>query len=75
MRYRFVLRGTVPEAALKPVEPVSVELQEARTKVEFEVRDDAHLQGVIELIHRLGAHVEGFQQLDSPVDHSPRRLE
>jgi hypothetical protein len=64
VRYRFVLRGTISRKALEPLQPVSYEVGTSSTTVELDVLDDAHLQGAIELISRLGAHVEGLQQID-----------
>jgi hypothetical protein len=64
VRYRFVLRGTISRKALEPLQPVSYEVDANSTTVELDVLDDAHLQGAIELIYRLGAHVEGLQQID-----------
>jgi hypothetical protein len=64
MRYRFLLRGDITASALRPVKPISCEVENGNTRVEVEVRDDAHLYGVLEAIQRLGAHVQGFQEVD-----------
>jgi hypothetical protein len=64
MRYRFVLQGAISRAALKPAQPVSYEVRDDTTRLEIDVVDDAHLQGVIELLQRIGAHVEQLQELD-----------
>jgi len=64
LRYRFVLEGVHSLKALEPIHPTSHEVKEGSTVIEVDVVDDAHLQGVIELVYRLGAHVEGFQEID-----------
>jgi hypothetical protein len=63
MRYRFLLRGDITASALRPVQPISCEVENGNTRVEVEVQDDAHLYGVLEAIQRLGAHVQGFQEV------------
>jgi hypothetical protein len=64
VRYRFVLQGAISAKALEPLQPVSSEAGASSTTIQIDVLDDAHLQGVIELLSRMGAHVEGMQQLD-----------
>lgn len=63
MRYRFLLKGDIAASALRPVQPLSCEIENGNTRVDVEVLDDAHLYGVIEAIQRLGAHVKGFQEV------------
>jgi hypothetical protein len=64
VRYRFVLRGVISSKAVEPLQPVSYEVDEGSTVIQVDVLDDAHLKGIIELIYRLGAHLEGLQQID-----------
>jgi hypothetical protein len=64
VRYRFVLSGVISPKALEPLQPVSYDADVASTQIQVDVLDDAHLQGVIELLNRLGAHLESFQQID-----------
>jgi hypothetical protein len=77
VRYRFVLRGVISPKALGPLQPVSYGADGATTQIQVDVLDDAHLQGVIELLNRLGAHLEGFQKIDvfeqmeAPTNPSP----
>lgn len=64
MRYRLSIRGRIPASSLAALEPLASRVTASRTELEIEIRDDAHLYGVVELLERAGAGIESLSSMD-----------
>jgi hypothetical protein len=67
MRYRLIIRGSIPASSLAALEPLASRREERRTELEIEIRDDAHLYGVVELLERAGAGIESLAPMGTGI--------
>lgn len=65
MRYRFVVRGELGKMYATAFETATLNAANGLTAIELDVRDSAHLYGVIERVERLALELVCVQPVDS----------
>jgi hypothetical protein len=72
VRYRIVIRGTIPRAPVGPLEGMRVETSGDETVLVGDVVDQAQLQGIIGWLSELGLEIVSLNPIDQDSDVTAR---